>query len=147
MIVTADGSVIRFVEDEVRDMGRQAAGVKGIDVAKGDQVVCLSAVKRRTDVFTVSEYGFAKRSYVPDFRRQSRGGSGITAAKINEKTGRLVALKCVREADEIIIATCRGYVTRIRAYDVDLRDRYTMGERVLELESGDRVASIWFLRE
>ncbi len=138
------GRAIRFHEQDVRPMGRVAAGVRGITLAgEDDRVVGLvSTCEVQTDLLVVSEKGFGKRSAVADYRIIKRGGKGVKTLQITEKTGALVAIKAVKDTDELMIINESGLTIRIAVADLRVMGRATQGVRLIRLEKGDKISSV-----
>src|SRR5690606_31747207 len=112
VLATRHGQSIRLHEIDVREMGRATAGVKGIELGKGDQVIGMVVVHERAELLVVSEKGIGKRSDLADYRVQRRGGKGIITMQRTEKTGNLVALKDVLPDDELMMITKGGIIIR-----------------------------------
>ncbi|RMI01706.1 MAG: DNA gyrase subunit A [Calditrichaeota bacterium] len=142
VLATANGQAIRFSESEVREMGRVAAGVKGIDLAKGDYVIGMVVVKREGTLLTVSEYGFGKRTDIREYRLTHRGGKGIKTFKITPKTGKLVAVKEVVDDDDLMLITDKALILRIHVADINTTGRDTMGVRLIKMGDGARVTDV-----
>ena len=143
IIGTHEGLAIRFHEDEVREMGRTAAGVRAIRLEKGDHVVGAVALKRTTTTILIAtENGYGKRSEVSEYRVSHRGGKGIYTVNATEKTGKMIAIKEVLETDDIVVVTLQGMVIRQDATEVRLSGRNTQGVRLIRLDEGDRIADI-----
>jgi DNA gyrase subunit A len=142
ILVTKNGFSIRFNEREVRNMGRSAAGVKGITLRKGDEVIGMVVVKREDTLLTICENGLGKRSHVSDYRTQSRGGKGIIAMKVNEKTGFLVAVLEVVDNEDIIIITTNGVVIRQHISKISIIGRNTQGVRLIKLDNHDKIGDV-----
>ncbi|MFN2127686.1 MAG: DNA gyrase C-terminal beta-propeller domain-containing protein, partial [Anaerolineales bacterium] len=142
ILVTKKGFSIRFNEREVRNMGRSAAGVKGITLRKDDEVIGMVVVKREDTLLTICEQGLGKRSHVSDYRTQSRGGKGIIAMKVNEKTGPLVAVLEVVDTEDIIIITTHGVVIRQHIGKISVIGRNTQGVRMIKLDENDRISDV-----
>jgi DNA gyrase subunit A len=143
IIGTHEGIAIRFHEDEVREMGRTAAGVRAIRLEKGDHVVGAVALKRTTTTILIAtENGYGKRSEVSEYRVSHRGGKGIYTVNATDKTGKMIAIKEVLETDDIVIVTLQGMVIRQDATEIRLSGRNTQGVRLIRLDEGDRIADI-----
>ena len=143
IIGTHEGLAIRFHEDEVREMGRTAAGVRAIRLEKGDHVVGAVALKRTTTTILIAtENGYGKRSEVSEYRVSHRGGKGIYTVNATDKTGKMIAIKEVLETDDIVIVTLQGMVIRQDATEIRLSGRNTQGVRLIRLDEGDRIADI-----
>ena len=143
MMVTASGQAIRFKESDVRPMGRAASGVRAIHVKEGDEVISMVVVSvLRKHLLVVSENGFGKRTAVSLFKAQKRGGSGLKAAKVTSKTGKLVcALSLDESHDELIVVSKKGQVIKTPLKSISILGRDTQGVKIMRLSSGDNVAS------
>ncbi len=143
IIGTHEGMAVRFNEKDVRDMGRTAAGVRGVTLEKGDKVIGMISPKRSgTTVLVVSEEGYGKRSEVSDYRLTRRGGKGVITMKATEKTGKLVAIKEVVDNDDLIAVTKDGLVIRQHVKDIRVMGRNTQGVRLVRLNDTDRLAAV-----
>jgi DNA gyrase subunit A len=142
ILVTRNGYSIRFNEREVRDMGRSAAGVKGINLRGGDRVIGMVIVKREDTLLTIAEKGLGKRSNVSDYRTQSRGGKGIIAMKVNDKTGYLVAVLEVVDNEDIILITENGVVIRQHIGKISVIGRNTQGVKLIKLDENDKIGDV-----
>ncbi len=142
MIATKLGMIIRFSEDEVRPMGRTAAGVRGIDVEESDQVIAADVVQEGVSILTVTERGNGKRTPLGEYRLQGRAGKGIIDIKTGGRNGSVVGMLQVRESDDLLVVTTKGKIIRIPSADVSSQGRNTWGVRIIDLESDDRVGSI-----
>ena len=141
-LVTAQGKAIRFSTKDLRDMGRAAAGVRGINLVSDDIVISSFICSKKGTVLTITEKGFAKRSPVEDYRTMGRGGKGIINFKINDKVGPVVSAKNVRNDDEVLVITNKGSVNRKKASSVKIQGRNTQGEKIVRLGSDDLVADV-----
>ncbi len=142
MLGTRFGQAIRFHENEVREMGRTAGGVKGIDLAKGDKVVGMVMIKRDASILVVSENGYGKRSELRDYKVQHRGGSGLITMKANDKTGKMISIMEVIDDDDLMIITEKGVVIRQSVGDIKVISRNTSGVRLIKLGAGDRIGDV-----
>ncbi len=147
LIVTRDGQSIRFHEKDVRDMGRTAAGVRGIRLGKGDSVIGAVVVREGYSLLTVFDNGFGKRTSFDEFRVQSRGGSGIIAARPVEKSGKLAAAKAVSNSSEVIVSSRQGVVIRVKCSEIRQCGRNTTGVKVMSVEKGDAVVDVALIEE
>ncbi|HDD46260.1 MAG TPA: DNA gyrase subunit A [Candidatus Aenigmarchaeota archaeon] len=141
VIATKKGRAIRFKEKDVRAMGRNAAGVRGIRLAQDDKVVGSAVVDENGSLLTITEKGYGKRSRYELYRITRRGGKGIINMKIREKNGDVVGISNVREEDDIIIVSKNGIAIRVPASQIPIMGRATQGVRVMRLGEGDKVAS------
>ena len=148
-LVTADGQSIRFAESDVRDMGRTAAGVRGIDLSKGDMVVGLGVVSKdmkNPTLMVMSDRGFGKRTEMDEYKIQKRGGSGIKTANVTDKTGLIVGAKIVTDDhSELIAISAKSQVIRTELDSIPVLSRATQGVRVMKLREGDSLASLTLL--
>jgi DNA gyrase subunit A len=143
VIGTQNGLAIRFHEDEIRPMGRSAAGVRGIRLGKGDKVVGAVNLRRKgTTILVATQKGFGKRSEEDEYRISHRGGKGIFTVKASEKTGKMVAIKEVVDTDDIVIVTSDGMVIRQHAADIRVAGRNTQGVHLIRLNEGDSIADV-----
>jgi DNA gyrase subunit A len=142
MLLSRGGRAIRFPEDQVSVVGRTAQGVKGMSLKGDDEVAGMLMLRREATVLTVSEDGMGKRTPVSDFPLQNRGGMGNLALPGGAKPSPIVAALEVLEADEVMIVTAQGQVTRAAADSVPVQGRRTQGRRMARLEPGDRVVEV-----
>ncbi len=141
---TRRGQAIRFHETDARLMGRTAAGVRGISLRGDDQVVEMASfpADSEADILVVTDRGYGKRSALEEFRIQQRGGKGIRLIQLTEKTGVVAGVRCVTEADHIMLVTEKGILIRTAAEEIRRAGRATQGVRVIRLGEGDRVVSV-----
>ena len=142
ILATRQGQAIRFPESKVRDMGRQAYGVKGITLAKGDYLIGMVVVKREASLLTVTEKGFGKRTSISDYRVTNRGGKGIINIKSTDRIGPVIAVKEVLDEDEVMIITQKGIVIRQPVKPIKVIGRNTQGVKLISLDSGDKVVDV-----
>ncbi len=148
LIANKNGRAIRFPEGKVRPMGRTAAGVRGISLDDADDaVIGMVAVDPNdpdTSILVVSEKGNGKRSALEDYRITNRGGKGVRTLLLTEKTGKLVAIKTIRDGDDLMITNKSGIIIRMTADPESLRimGRATQGVRLIKLEDGDEIADV-----
>ena len=142
MLGTEQGQAIRFHESEVREMGRTAGGVKGIDLEKGDAVVGMVMLKRDASILVVSEHGYGKRSELRDYKVQHRGGSGLITMKATDKTGKMISIMEVVDDDDLMIITSKGVVIRQNVRDIKVISRNTSGVRLIKLDKDDSIGDV-----
>ncbi len=142
LMASHEGKCIRFAEEEVRPMGREAQGVRSIKLEKDDYVVDMAIARNGLEVLTISEKGFGKRSDLIDYRLQSRAGKGIKAGVFNNKTGKLVNLKLIDPENDVMLIADNGIVIRIRAKDISKIGRDTMGVRVMKFKGDAQVVCV-----
>ncbi len=146
-IATHNGFAIRFSEEDVRSMGRTAAGVKGITLRSKDFVVSAAIINPEADniedktVLTITEEGYGKRTALKEYRAQTRGGKGITNFKVGEKTGQIVDVKIVENDAEIMLITSEGTLIRTTVNNVSVIGRATSGVRIMKVRNNEKVAS------
>ena len=144
ILASRKGMAIRFHESNVRTMGRVAAGVRGIDLRYGDYVVGMVVVPPDSDatLLVVSENGLGKRTPVEEYRLQRRGGMGVINLKVSEKTGEVVAIKAVRDDEQLMLITRNGVINRQRVADIRVIGRATQGVKLVNLDEGDVVVDV-----
>jgi len=147
ILTTRDGQSIRFREDEVRSMGRGAAGVKGITLESNDEVVSLEILSPGASVLTVAENGYGKRTDIAEYRVQARGGKGIITMKATDRTGCVIGVQQVTDDDNLMLVTSIGKIIRLRVADIRVIGRNTQGVRLIDIEEGERVVSLARLAE
>lgn len=146
VIANRHGRAIRFHESAVREMGRNATGVKGMTLDNDDDAVvgmiCVNDPEKET-IMVVSEQGYGKRSLIEDYRITNRGGKGVKTLNITDKTGYLVAIKCVTDENDLVIINKSGITLRMKVADVRVMGRATQGVRLINLEKrNDEIASV-----
>lgn len=139
---TSAGMAISFAEGDVRSMGRNARGVRGIRLKTTDVVVGMDNLKRDAEVLTVTEEGFGKRTATSEYRSQTRGGKGLINMKVTDKTGTVVGLKVVRPGQELMLITTEGIVIRTNVDEVSVISRNTQGVKLMRTDLNDKVASL-----
>ena len=137
-----NGMAIRFNEQDVRAMGRSARGVKGMTLERGDEVVDMIAIRPGHSVLTVCENGYGKRTDIDEYRLTRRSGKGVINIKITQRNGRVVALKAVRDDDELMVITARGIMLRTDLAHIREIGRATQGVRIIRPDEGDRVVAV-----
>jgi DNA gyrase subunit A len=160
ILVTRAGAAIRFEEKDIRPMGRSAAGVKGIRLKKGDEVIGLDVIASaakdasgkslKQHLLVVMENGYGKRTEISQYKVQGRGGSGIKTANITSKTGGIVLSSILDESaedEDLIVISQKGQVIRTETKSISQLGRATQGVRIMRLEQGDKVASGACLKE
>ena len=133
---------IAFAEEDVRAMGRNAHGVRGIRLREEDEVVGMDNLKKNGEVLSVTEAGYGKRTPTSEYRLQARGGKGLINFKVTDKTGVVVGLKVVRPEQELMLITTEGIVIRTNVDEISVISRNTQGVMLMRTDSHDRVASM-----
>lgn len=147
ILVTKKGQSICFKEKDIRQMGRQASGIRGIRLKKGDEVIAMDVTSTKCQpgkcfLLVVSENGYGKRTDLREYKLQGRGGSGIKTVKLTPKTKDLVASMILTgEEEDLIIISRKGQVIRTKVGSIAKLSRSTQGVRIMKLEAGDKIAS------
>ncbi len=142
ILVTKKGMAIRFSENDIRDMGRGAMGVKGITLDPDDYVVSMEQIQEGTELLVVSENGFGKRSPISEYRIQNRGGKGLKTYNISEKTGKLVGARMVNDDDELMIINSDGVLIRFNVGEISVLSRITSGVKLMRTDEETTVMSL-----
>ena len=143
LLATRDGYAIHFNEEDVRPMGRTSHGVRGILLRPHDTVVSMDSCLDDTgEVLTVTDKGQGKRTDISEYRVQNRGGKGIINLKVTDKTGLIVGSKFITEKQEIMLISAAGIIIRMNAADISTYGRNAQGVKLMDLESGDKVAAL-----
>ena len=147
LLATHNGQAICFAETDVRPMGREAVGVRGIRLKDGDWVVGAEIAQPDADVLSITENGYGKRTPAADYIRggeepQHRGGSGMKNYNITDKTGPVAAVKVVQESDDVLVVSDDGVIIRMEAAGISELGRATQGVRIMRLSEGARVISV-----
>jgi DNA gyrase subunit A len=146
-IGTRSGMCIRFPESDVRPMGRNAYGVRGISLRGDDEVVAMEVLAPGGTILSVTEHGYGKRSGLDEYRLQGRGGVGIIDIQTSERNGKVVGVTQVGDDDELMLITQQGKILRMASRDIRTIGRATQGVRLIEIEGDDRAVSIARLAE
>jgi DNA gyrase subunit A len=141
MLCTSGGKAIRFREDEVRAMGREAAGVRGVKLAATQRVIALIVVDEGF-ILTASENGYGKLTPVEDFPQHGRGGQGVIALQVTERNGQMVGALHVLRDHEIMLISSAGTLVRTPVGDISIVGRNTQGVRLIRLEEGERLVGV-----
>lgn len=141
ILSTANGQAIRFDQDDIRNMGRSAAGVRGIALKDDDYVVGMDVVEEGKTILTVSANGYGKRTPLEEYRKQSRAGSGIITLKVTDKNGKVVTARQVSDGDDLMLITNSGIIIRQKIKDISVIGRNTQGVRLIDVENGEYVVS------
>lgn len=144
---TRNGIAIRFSEKDVRSMGTGATGVRGITLRDKDRIVGAAVVNSEMNndemrILTITEEGYGKRTKLSEYRLTSRGGKGIINAKLNDKTGKIVDVKIVKENDEIMLITSEGTLIRTSVNNVSVIGRSASGVRIMKVRNNEKIASV-----
>ena len=144
MIAARGGKAIRFNEENVRPIGRVGAGVRGIALDEGDEVVGMICIEpdAKQDVLVLSENGYGKRTDLYEYRVTNRGGKGVKTINITEKTGDLISIQAVTDENDLMIINRSGVTIRTKVDQIRLAGRATQGVRIINLREGDVIASV-----
>jgi DNA gyrase subunit A len=142
LLVSRNGSAVRFSEGDVRPMGRDTSGVSGMKLRKGDEVIAVEIARDDQDLLVVTENGFGKRTRVSEYPTKGRGTMGVLTVRYNESRGRLAGAMIVRDGFEVMLISQDGTVIRQKAEGISRMGRATQGVRVMNLRDGDAVSSI-----
>ena len=144
MIAAREGKAIRFNENTVRPIGRVGAGVRGITLDEGDEVVGMICIEpeSKQDVLVLSENGYGKRTDLEEYRITNRGGKGVKTINITDKTGKLVSIQAVTDANDLMIINRSGTTIRTAVDGIRMAGRATQGVRIINLREGDSIASV-----
>ena len=142
LMVSRNGSAVRFAEGDVRPMGRDTTGVSGMKLRKGDEVIAVAIARDDQDLLVVTKNGFGKRTRVAEYPTKGRGTMGVLTIRYNESRGRLAGAMIVRDGYEVMLISQDGTVIRQKAEGISRMGRATQGVRVMNLRDGDMVSSI-----
>uniref|UniRef100_A0A1A9Z1C0 DNA gyrase subunit A n=1 Tax=Glossina pallidipes TaxID=7398 RepID=A0A1A9Z1C0_GLOPL len=142
MLFSEYGKVVRFSENQVRNMGRTASGVKGINLLPGDSVVSLIIPKGNSPILTVTQYGYGKRTNQSEYPKKSRAIQGVISIKVSKRNGKVVGAVQVNDYDQIMIITDSGTLVRIRVSEVNIVGRNTHGVRLIRISNKNNVVGL-----
>ena len=140
-LATYKGMAIRFLEKEVRAMGRPARGVAAMDLAEGDYLVGAEVVEKDGLMLSISENGYGKRTPLEDYRLTHRGGKGVINMKVTKKIGNVVSVLSVKEDTDVVVISAEGKILRTESNNIRQAGRSTQGVRLVNLDEGDKVAA------
>lgn len=147
MIATKNGYLIRFEEEQVRSMGRTAAGVKGISLRNHDEVVSMEIIEPGSKILHVTNKGYGKQTLESEYRMINRGGKGVLTGKLTDKTGEVVSVKTVTGDEDLMLITVAGVLIRIPVQDISETGRNTMGVRLIRIQDDEEVATVAKIEE
>ena len=142
LLGTREGMAIRFSETDMRPMGRSAMGVKSIELDDGDEVVDMAAVEDGAQVLSITRLGYGKRTNIDEYRLQTRGGKGIKAMNLTEKTGLLACQLLVHEEEDLLMITDDGTVIRTPVKDISVLGRNTQGVRIMRVDGDASIVHV-----
>lgn len=141
-IASSNNRMVKFKEDDIRDMGRNATGVRGIKLDEGNDAISLATSLEGSEVLVITKFGYGKISPLDDYRLTNRGSKGVITLKESEKRGPLAALKIVKGDEDLLVITKNGILIRISLNQVSRTGRNTSGVRIINLNEGDYVSSV-----
>jgi DNA gyrase subunit A len=148
MLLSSDGKAVRFVEGDVRPMGRQATGVRGMKLGEGQRVVCMLAANDESkSVLTATEHGFGKRTPIAEYPRHGRGGQGVIAIQTSERNGSVVGAVLVDDNDEVMLISTGGVLIRTSVAQIREQGRSTQGVTLISLDQGEKLAGVERIEE
>jgi DNA gyrase subunit A len=139
---TEQGMAIRFLESDMRPIGRAAMGVKSIELDDGDSVVAMSILENGAQVLSLTQLGYGKRTEIEEYRVQSRGGKGIKAMNLTDKTGLLASQLLVHEGEDLLLITDDGTIIRTPVSAISVQGRNTQGVRIMRVDDGSKVVCV-----
>ena len=144
LVAVKSGKLVRFEESKTRPMGRTASGVRGITLQdENDEVIGMVSVNDMdSEILVVSENGYGKRSSLEDYRVTNRGGKGVKTLNITEKTGKLVSINSVTNADDLMIINKSGLTIRMAVEDLRVVGRATQGVKLINIKGNDSIAAV-----
>lgn len=142
IIATRSGKAIRFSEKDVRNMGRMAMGVKAVELDEDDHVVEMELVEEDADLLVISENGFGKRTSLAEFKKQKRGGKGLICYRVNQKTGKIVGAKVVKDDDEVMLINTHGVIIRLKTSEISRMGRNTQGVTLMKVDEDANICSV-----
>jgi DNA gyrase subunit A len=147
ILSSKNGKAIFFHEEELREMGRYAAGVRGMRLEKDDEIASIEALdlgvlKEKNRAVTITEKGYGKRTKLDAYRETHRGGKGVISIKTGERNGKVVCIKQVKTTDELMVATSDGMVTKISVRNISVQGRNTQGVRIMNVKKDERVVAV-----
>ena len=146
LIGSSEGRMVKFTEDEIRDMGRTASGVKGIDLENDAIVVGAEVVNNDDNILLITENGYGKQTKVADFRQTRRGSKGVKALNITDKNGKIADFKVIGDANDVIIVTNSGMIMRMPISQISVLGRITQGVRLINLKDSQKVSTITLIK-
>jgi DNA gyrase subunit A len=148
MLFSSEGKAVRFEEGDVRPMGRQATGVRGMRLGEGQRVVCmLAANHEQKGVLTATENGFGKRTPISEYPRHGRGGQGVISIQTSERNGKVVGAVLVDDNDEVMLISTGGVLIRTAVAQIREQGRSTQGVTLISLSEGEKLAGVERIEE
>ncbi len=142
LMCSTSGKIIRFAESDCRPMGRVSQGVKGIAIGEDEKIIGMEIIDDTVEILSVTDNGYGKRTSASQYRKQTRGGKGILAMRLTEKTGDITQIKPVSDSDDLMIITDKGQVIRTKISGISLMGRATQGVRIIRLKEEEKVVAV-----
>jgi DNA gyrase subunit A len=142
LLCSSSGKIIRFAETDCRPLGRVSQGVKGIELNGDEKIIGMEIIDDLVEILSVTANGYGKRTSTSEYRKQTRGGKGILAMRLNEKNGDIIAIKPVTDKDDLMIISDKGQVIRTKISGISLMGRTTQGVRLIKLKDGENVVAV-----
>ncbi|MCY4523848.1 MAG: DNA gyrase subunit A, partial [Halobacteriovoraceae bacterium] len=142
LLCSTGGKIIRFDEESVRLVGRVSRGVKGMGIKSDEKVITMEIIDDSMELLSMTENGHGKRSLVREYRKQTRGGMGVSAMKLTQKNGKIKAIKTVEKQDDLMVITNKGQVIRTNISEISLQGRNTQGVRIIRLKKDEKVVAV-----
>jgi len=145
ILSSKNGKAILFQEEELREMGRYAAGVRGMRLGKDDEIASIEAVDLSlgdSRLVTITENGYGKRTKLEAYRETHRGGKGVISIQTSERNGKVVCIKQVQNDDELMIATSDNMVTKIAVRNIPIQGRNTQGVHLMHVNPNERIVAV-----
>jgi DNA gyrase subunit A len=147
MLFSDAGKAVRFHEEKVRAMGRQARGVLGIRLEAGQRVVSLIIEQKGGAILTTTENGYGKRTVAEDYRQTNRGAHGVISIQVDERNGNVISALQVQDNDEIMLISNRGILVRTRVNEISVIGRNTRGVKLINLSEGEKLIGLQRIAE
>jgi DNA gyrase subunit A len=147
ILATRSGKSVRFQETDVRPMGRNAMGVRGVTLVGDDEVVGMEILRPGATILSVTQNGYGKRTPLEDYRLQRRGGMGIITIRTSARNGPVIGVAQVRDDDEVMLITDHGKVLRCRVSGISTMGRATQGVTLMDLAEGEKLVAVARLAE
>ena len=146
LLGSSDGRMVKFNESEIREMGRTASGVKGINLSEDAYCIGAEVTNDDNNILIVTENGYGKQTNVQDFRETRRGSKGVKALNVTDKNGKLCTFKVVDDSTDVVIITDSGMVMRMPLAQISVLGRVTQGVRLINLKDGQKVSTISLIK-
>jgi len=142
LMCSSSGKIIRFSETDCRSMGRVSQGVKGISIDDNEKIIGMEIIDDGVEILSVTQNGYGKRTCASQYRKQTRGGKGILAMRLNDRNGEIIEIKPVTDKEDLMIITDKGQVIRTKISGISLLGRATQGVRIIRLKEDEKVVAV-----